>query len=80
MSAKRTPGSLTPAMLRELRCFERWGEPCDISEYGARAIAFWSRDKVLEALDRRGLIEATPDWTLTDAGRAAIAKATGSPS
>lgn len=76
----RTPGALTNAMLRELRCIHRWGEPCDISEYGARSIAFWSRDKVLGALERRGLIAATPDWTLTHAGRAAIAASTGSAS
>ncbi len=75
---KHTPGPLTEAMLRELRAFERTGEPADLCMYGNRTIAFWSRDKVLAALDRRGLIAATPDWTITDAGRAAIAAATGS--
>lgn len=75
-AAKRTPGPLTPAMLRELRSIEHSGVG-DLSDYCANALAFYARDRVIGALERRGLIEATPDWSLTDAGRAAIAKATG---
>lgn len=71
-----TPRPLTEAMRRELRALQQTGDISDICQYGNRSIAFWSRDKVLGALERRGLIAAIPDWTITDAGRAAIARAT----
>lgn len=74
-SAKHTPGpALTPAMLRELRHIARYGEPCDLFEFhGANHLAFHAREKVLTALIRRGLIADAE--SVTDAGRAAIAKA-----
>lgn len=65
---------LTPAMLRELRSIER-GDVSDLLDYGTNALSFYARDRVIGALERRGLIAATPDWTLTDAGRAALAEA-----
>lgn len=65
---------ITPAMLRELKSIATTGEPTDpIEWHGANALWFHARDRVIGALDRRGLIAATPDWTVTDAGRAAIA-------
>lgn len=73
---KHTPGPLTPAMLRELKSIQR-GDISDVAEYGANALAFYARDRVIGALERRGLLVAAPDWSLTDAGRAAIQKATG---
>lgn len=76
-AAKHTPKALTPAMLRELRSIER-GDVGDLLDYGTNALAFYARDRVIGALERRGLIAATPDWSLTAAGRAAIAKATRS--
>lgn len=71
--------TLTPAMLRELRAIYITGEPSDPAYWAdARHLWFHARDKVLSALLRRGLIESTPNgFDLTDAGRAAIAKATG---
>lgn len=74
--AKHPCGRLTPAMVRELHAIER-GDVGDLLDYGYNALAFYARDRVIGALERRGLIAATPDWTLTDAGRAAIARATG---
>jgi hypothetical protein len=68
--------TLTPAMIRALRSIER-GDVGDLSDYGLSALAFYARDRVIGALERRGLIEATPDWSVTEAGRAAIAKAKG---
>jgi hypothetical protein len=68
--------ALTPAMLRELRSIARWGQPSDPAEWnGAGALWFHARDRVIGALARRGLIVADPDWSVTDAGRAAIAEA-----
>jgi len=75
MSAAHTPRPLTPAMLRELRSIER-GQIGDLLDYGYNGLAFYARDRVIGALERRGLIAATPDWSITDAGRAAIEKAT----
>ena len=75
-AAQHTPGPLTPAMLRELRAIER-GDVGDLLDYGTSALAFHARDRVIGALARRGLIAATPDWSLTNAGRAAIANARG---
>lgn len=66
---------LTPAMLRELRCIVRFGQPGELAEYGANELAFYARDKTIGALIRRGLIEDSEH--ATDAGRAAIAAATG---
>lgn len=66
----------TPAMLRELRAIDRWGEPSEPLEW-TRAGALWfhARDKVLSALIVRGLINGDEgDYKLTDAGRAALAK------
>lgn len=77
MSAQHTPETLTPAMLRELRSIERSGVG-DLLDYGTNALAFYARDRVIGALERRGLIVNDGDWIATDAGRAAIAKATGS--
>lgn len=72
-----TPGPLTPAMLRELKSIATTGEPTDpIEWHGAGALWFHARDRVIGALQRRGLIEATPDWTATVAGLAAIKKVT----
>jgi hypothetical protein len=62
---------LSPAMLRELRSIAR-GYISDVTDYGYNALAFYARDRVIGALAQRGLIEATPDWSLTDAGRAVI--------
>ena len=70
------PGPLTAAMVRELRSIER-GDVGELLDYGQNALAFYARDRVIGALERRGLIVAAPDWSLTAAGRAAIAKATG---
>lgn len=64
--------TLTPAMLRELRSINA-GRVGDLDDYGLSALSFYARDRVIGALERRGLIAATPDWSLTDAGRAAIA-------
>lgn len=73
MTTATTARPLTEAMRRELRCIHKWGEPSDLSEFGARAIAFHARDKVLSALLRRELIRDEPGgFVLTDAGRAAI--------
>lgn len=67
---------LTPAMLRELRNIERYGEATDPCEWhGAGHLWFYAREKVITALITRGLIADAE--TVTDAGRAAIAKATG---
>lgn len=74
--SKQTMTPLTAAMLRELRSIER-GDVGDLLDYGTNALSFYARDRVIGALERRGLIEATPDWSITDAGRAAIAKAEG---
>lgn len=65
--------TLTPAMLRELRAIASTGELTDpIEWHGANALWFHARDRVIGALERRGLIVADPDWSLTDAGRAVI--------
>lgn len=63
--------NLTPAMIRELRSISR-GQVGDLDDYGLSALAFYARDRVIGALERRGLIESNPDWSLTDAGRAAL--------
>jgi hypothetical protein len=63
---------LTPAMLRELRCIVKYGVPGDLADYGANALAFYAREKTIDALIRRGLIADCE--TATDAGRDAIAK------
>jgi hypothetical protein len=66
-------------MLRELNALHRTGCLSDFTDWGiTNGLWFHARDRVIGALERRGLIEATPDWTLTDAGRVAIAKALGS--
>jgi len=66
--------NLTPAMQRELRYIGRWGEPTGPEEWhGAGALWFHARDRVIGALERRGLIEQAPDWSITDAGRAVLA-------
>jgi hypothetical protein len=68
--------NLSPAMLRELRSINRWGAPSDPAEWhGCGALWFHARERVLSALIRRGLIEDAE--TITEAGRAAIAKAQG---
>jgi hypothetical protein len=76
MSA-HTPGPLTIAMRRELRAIAQTGEPTDPYDWiGAAALWFHARDRVLSALLRRGLIEATESgFALTADGRAALAAA-----
>ena len=70
--------SLSPAMLRELSALDRTGCLSDWTEWGgANHLWFHARDRVIGALERRGLIAATPDWSLTDAGRTTIQRATG---
>lgn len=78
MSNQHTPGELTAPMLRELRWIGQFGEPGDLADYGANALAFYARERTLSALIRRGLIADAE--TITDAGRAAIAKAIGATS
>lgn len=63
--------NLTPAMRRELESIAR-GDVGDLLDYGTNALSFYARDRVIGALERRGLIEQTPDWSLTDAGRAEL--------
>jgi hypothetical protein len=58
-------------MLRELRSIGH-GDVGDLLDYGTNSLAFYARDRVIGALARRGLIEETPDWSLTNAGRAAL--------
>lgn len=70
-----TTRPLTPAMLRELRCIVRYGQPGDLAEYGANALAFYARDKTIGALMRRGLIEDAEH--ATEAGEALIASLAG---
>jgi hypothetical protein len=63
---------LTSTMVRELRCIEQ-GRIGDLDDYGANALAFHAREKVLTALLSRELIVPDAgDYALTDAGRAAI--------
>lgn len=66
--------TLTKAMWRELRAIHTTGEPS--SPYDLTHIPgglwFACRDRSIGALERRGLIEAAPDWQLTDAGRAML--------
>lgn len=61
---------LTKPMLRELRSIAAYGQPGDLSDYGASALAFHARERVLSALIRRGLLEDAE--TITDTGLAAI--------
>ena len=64
---------LTPAMLRELRCIVKYGQPGDLADYGANALAFYARDKTIAALMRRGLIDDSEH--ATEAGAAFVAAA-----
>jgi hypothetical protein len=69
----------TTAMLRELRAIQSTGEVGDLLDYGSNALAFYAREKTLTALLRRDLIVSEAGgYVLTDAGREALAKATGS--
>ena len=69
---------LTPAMLRELQSIVRNGELTDPIDWPATgALWFYARDRVIGALERRGLIEAAPDWTATEAGHIAVSKYIG---
>lgn len=78
-AAKHTPGALTQAMQRELRAIHETGDVGALADYGRGALAFYAREKTITALERRELIADAPGgFVLTDAGRAAIAKATGS--
>ena len=77
MSA-RPLSQVTPAMLRELKSIVLYGSPTDVIEWhGAGALWFHARDRVIGALERRGLIVAVPDWTATDAGRSVLARVAG---
>jgi hypothetical protein len=70
------PTTMTPAQVRELRSIALMGEPSDLAEFGPNALAFHTRDRVLGALLRRGLLVDEPGgFRVTDAGRAALAKA-----
>lgn len=76
---------LTNAMLRELRSIERDGNPSDPYEWTHAPSGLWfhAREKVLDALLKRGLIFSEQEksgYSLTDTARAAIAKATGAQS
>jgi len=64
--------NLTPAMMRELRSIVKYGQPGDLAEYGANALAFYARDKTIGALLKRGLIEDSEH--ATEAGRALVEK------
>lgn len=74
--AEQMKVKLTPAMQRELRSIAH-GEVSDLLDYGTNSLAFYARDRVIGALEKRGLIAATPDWSLTDAGQAALAQVEG---
>lgn len=64
---------LTRAMLRELRALESTGNLTSWEDWNAKnSLWFHARDRVIGALERRGLIEANPDWSMTDAGREAL--------
>jgi hypothetical protein len=71
MDKQPQPKPPTAAMLRELSAIAKTGEPTDPYDWiGAAALWFHARDRVLSALLRRGLIEATDSgFVLTDAGR-----------
>lgn len=73
----RADASLSPAMLRELRSLHQSGELSAPAAFGnCGALWFHARDRVIGALQRRGLIEdAAGDWSINDAGRAAMARA-----
>lgn len=78
MSAQHTSRPLTAAMRRELESLASTGALTGWEDWNCmNGLWFHARDRVIGALARRGLIEATPDWTLTDSGRDAIAKANG---
>lgn len=71
---------LTPAMIRELCSMERDGNPSDPYDWQHAPEGLWfhARDRVIGALLKRGLIyadERLSGYSLTDAGRAALAKA-----
>lgn len=70
-----TTQQLTTAMVRELKNIAMYGEPTDPFDWqAAAALWFHARDRVLSALIRRELIEATPEgFALTDAGRVVLA-------
>jgi hypothetical protein len=71
-----TPWTLTKAMRRELESYARDGNPSDPADWhGAGALWFHARDRVIGALLRRGLLaDVAGDYTVTDAGRTALAK------
>ena len=62
---------LTRAMLRELKSIATYGRPGELDDYGSTVLAFYAREKTIEALLKRGLISDAE--TATDAGRAALA-------
>jgi hypothetical protein len=74
MSAARFK-PLTATMLAELRCIDRFGTFRELDDYSRGPLAFYAREKVLTALMDRGFIADAE--TITDAGRAAIAKHKG---
>jgi hypothetical protein len=69
---------LSARMVEELRELERFGEPTDPMEWSHANGLWWrNRERVLDALRSRGLIVSNASGSLdvTDAGRAALAKA-----
>lgn len=64
---------ISAAMLRELNAINSTGNPSDpIDWHGAGGLWFHARDKVIGALLRRKLIVDNGEFTLTDAGLAAL--------
>ena len=70
---------LTPAMIRELRSMDRDGNPSDPADWGHAPESLWfhARDRVIAALEKRGLITLERGYDLTDAGKAALAAVSG---
>ena len=66
---------LSPAMIRELRAMSVDGNPSDPVDWQHAPEGLWfhARDRVIGALLRRGLVVADGGYTLTDAGRSALA-------
>jgi hypothetical protein len=64
---------LSPKQLTMLRDFERDGEASDIYDFDTAGTLGWrNRERVIDALFRRGVLNADG---ITEAGRAALAKA-----
>lgn len=61
---------LTKPMRRELAWVAKYGQPGDLADYGANALAFYARERTITALIKRGLLEDAE--TITEAGRAIL--------